>query len=70
MPRRNKPPKMSYPPLVPEITLTLTVKLILILAAAIFVFSPSQKPRIDAAGMHERLLGAPAASEQARSFSP
>jgi len=45
-------------PLVPEVTLALIVKLVLILAAALFVFSPSQRPKIDSAGMADRLLGA------------
>ncbi|HTV34456.1 MAG TPA: hypothetical protein VME69_15405 [Methylocella sp.] len=47
----------SYP-LVPEVTLVLIVKLVLILAAALFVFSPSQRPKIETSDMAERLMGA------------
>lgn len=51
-------PFMWQHPLVPEVALALIVKLVLILAAALFVFSPSQRPKIDPAGMADRLLGA------------
>ncbi|WGJ14435.1 hypothetical protein QEV83_17660 [Methylocapsa sp. D3K7] len=60
---------MPQHPLVLEITLVLTIKLIVILAAALFVFSPRQRPRIDAASMQEHLIGA-ATEKQPRSISP
>jgi hypothetical protein len=65
----DKMPRMPLHPLVPEITFALAIKLIIILAAALFVFSPRQRPRIDAASMQEHLIGAPAAS-QPRSILP
>jgi hypothetical protein len=46
-----------HPPL-PEITIALAVKLVIIAAAALFVFSPSQRPQVNAASMEERLIGA------------
>jgi hypothetical protein len=61
---------MSRHPLIPEVTLALAVKLIVILAAALFVFSPRQRPRIDAASMQERLIGASTASPEPRSIYP
>jgi len=54
----NRKSGMSRHPLLPEVTIALAVKLIVILAAALFVFSPRQRPRIDAASMQERLIGA------------
>ena len=53
----NRKSGMSRHPLLPEVTIALAVKLIVVLAAALFVFSPRQRPRIDAASMQERLIG-------------
>jgi len=61
---------MSRHPLVPEVTLALAVKLFIILAAALFVFSPQQRPRIDAEGMREQLIGPSTASPGPRSLLP
>jgi hypothetical protein len=61
---------MSHHPLVPEVTFALAVKLIVILAAALFVFSPGQRPRIDAESMQERLIGPATASPQPRNLLP
>jgi hypothetical protein len=55
-------PAMSRHPLVPEVTIALAIKLFIILAAALFVFSPKQRPRIDAEGMREQLIGPSTAS--------
>lgn len=68
--QHNRMPNMSRHPLVPEIIFALTVKLAVIVAAALFVFSPGQRPRIDAALMQERLTGTVPASPQTRIFSP
>ena len=69
LPQRNMMPRMPQHPLVPEITLVLTIKLIVILAAALFIFSPRQRPRIDAARMQEHLIGT-STEKQPRSISP
>jgi hypothetical protein len=61
---------MSRHPLVLEVTLALTVKLFLILAAALFVFSPEQRPRVDAEGMREQLIGPLTASPKPKSLLP
>ncbi len=60
---------MSRHPLVPEVTLALAVKLIVIFAAGLFVFGPRQRPHIDAAAVQERLIGTPA-NQQSRSILP
>jgi hypothetical protein len=57
-------------PLVPEVTFALAVKLIVIVAAALFVFSPGQRPRIDAESMQQRLIGPSTAGPQPRSILP
>jgi len=61
---------MSRHPLVPEVTFALAVKLALIVAAALFVFNPGQRPRIDAATMQERLIGTLSANPQPRNVLP
>jgi hypothetical protein len=68
-PQRNKMPRMPQHPLVAEITVALAIKLIVILAAALFVFSPRQRPKIDAASMREHLIGA-SPQNQPRSILP
>jgi len=70
LPRCSRKPAMSCHPLIPEVTFVVAVKLIIILAAALFVFSPGQRPRIDAASMQEHLIGASTASPQPRSILP
>jgi len=40
-----------------DVAVVLAVKLALAIAAAVFVFGPSQRPRIDAGGMETRLMG-------------
>jgi hypothetical protein len=61
---------MSRHPLIPEVTLALAIKLVIILAAALFVFSPRQRPKIDATSMEERLIGVSPVIPQPRSASP
>ncbi len=61
---------MRRHPLVPEITWALAVKLVVILVAALFVFSPGKRPRIDTARMQERLIGTSPAGPQPRSILP
>jgi len=48
---------MSRHPLAREVAFAVAVKLMVILAAAVFVFGPGQRPRIDAARVRERLIG-------------
>lgn len=69
-PQRHRKPVMRRHPLVPEITLALAVKLAVILAAALFVFSPGQRPRIDSTRMEERLIGTAPEDSQPRSILP
>ncbi|MCI0598702.1 MAG: hypothetical protein L0Y50_09210 [Beijerinckiaceae bacterium] len=53
---------MPRAPLVPEITLALAAKFFVILAAALFVFSPRQRPHVDAASVEARMMGIAPAS--------
>ena len=61
---------VSHRPLVREVAFAVAVKLMVILAAAFFVFGPGQRPRIDAASVQERLIGSSTASPQSRSVLP
>jgi len=56
------------PPLAREAAFAVAVKLMVILAAAFFVFGPGQRPKIDAASVRERLIGASTATPQARNI--
>jgi hypothetical protein len=61
---------MSRQPLIREVAFVLAVKLMVILAAAVFVFGPGQRPRIDAASVQERLIGVSPAAPQPRNVLP
>jgi hypothetical protein len=43
-------------PLVRDVTVVLVIKTIIVIAAALFVFGPSQRPHIDAAAVDARLM--------------
>ena len=49
---------MSSHPLSSDLILAMTVKLAIVIAAALFVFGPRQLPRIDAGSIETRLMGA------------
>jgi hypothetical protein len=61
---------MSRHPLAREVAFAVAVKLMVILAAALFVFGPGQRPRIDAASVRERLIGVSPATPQPRNVLP
>jgi len=43
-----------------DVTVVVTVKIAIVLTAALFVFGPAQRPRIDATRVETRILGEPA----------
>ena len=49
---------MSSHPLSKDLILAMTVKLAIVIAAALFVFGPRQLPKIDAGSIETRLMGA------------
>ena len=49
---------MSSHPLSKDLILAMTVKLAIVIAAALFVFGPRQLPRIDAGSIETRMMGA------------
>jgi len=61
---------MSRHPLAREVAFAVAVKLMVILAAALFVFNPGRRPRIDAASVQARLIGALPATPQPRNVLP
>jgi hypothetical protein len=62
--------KPGTSPLAQEVAFAVAVKLMVILAAAVFVFGPGQRPRIDAASVQDRLIGGFPATQQPRNVLP
>ncbi len=61
---------MSRHPLAREVAFVLAVKLMIILAAALFVFNPGRRPRIDAAAVQARFIGGLSAAQQPGNVIP
>ncbi|MDQ6704274.1 MAG: phosphoglycerate mutase [Pseudomonadota bacterium] len=61
---------MSRHPLAREVAFAVAVKLMILVAAAVFVFGPGHRPRIDAASVQERLIGVSPAAPHPRNISP
>ena len=61
---------MPKHPLALDVLVVVAVKLLVVVAAAIFVFGPGQRPKIDAGSIAMRLIGAPDVSPQPGSSSP
>jgi hypothetical protein len=51
-----------------DVLIATAVKLTVVIAAALFVFGPGQRPKIDAGGVAARLIGAP--DPQSKDVSP
>jgi hypothetical protein len=49
-----------------DIVVVVAIKMIVIIAAAVFVFGPGQRPKLDAGTIETRLIGAAATSSQTR----
>jgi hypothetical protein len=47
-----------------DVTVVVTVKIAIVLAAAFFIFGPTQRPRIDTTTVEMRVLGEPASLDQ------
>ena len=48
---------MPKHPLAKDIAIVVVAKMTLVIAAALFVFGPSQRPKIDATSVEARLIG-------------
>lgn len=48
---------MLGPPLRRDIVIVLVAKLAVVIAAALFVFSPAQRPKVNGSAVERRLLG-------------
>jgi hypothetical protein len=55
---------MPKHPLALDVLVVVVAKLVVVIAAAIFVFGPGQRPKIDAGSIAMRLIGAPDVSPQ------
>ena len=61
---------MPKHPLALDVLVVVAAKLLVVIAAAIFVFGPGQRPKIDAGSIAMRLIGAPDVSPQPGNSSP
>jgi hypothetical protein len=61
---------MSRHPLAREVAAVVAVKLAIVVAAALFVFGPKQRPAVDDAGMQVRILGPAQPGSERRSTFP
>ncbi len=52
-------------PLARDVTVVLVIKTVIVIAAALFVFGPSQRPAIDAAAV-DALISSPQAMQESR----
>jgi hypothetical protein len=50
-------------PLARDVTVVLVIKTLIVIAAAVFVFGPSQRPNIDAASVQTHFASSPAVDE-------
>ncbi len=62
--------RMPKHPLARDVMVVVAVKLTVVIAAALFLFGPGQRPRIDAASIETRLIGMPAPAPQSRNILP
>lgn len=53
-----------------DVTIVIAVKLAVVIAAALFVFGPSQRPKLDAGAVATRLIGTDAGSPHSRNLEP
>ena len=53
-----------------DVVIVITIKLMVVIAAALFVFSPGQRPKLDAGTIATRLIGTDAGSPQQRNLEP
>jgi len=60
---------MSHP-LTREVAVVVALKLMLVLAAALLVFGPGQRPRIDVGAVESRLIGTPDVHSHLRNIAP
>jgi hypothetical protein len=53
-----------------DVVIVITIKLVVVIAAALFVFSPGQRPKLDAGTIATRLIGTDAGSPKQRNLEP
>jgi hypothetical protein len=69
---RSPPDKRAMPKhsLARDVMVVIAVKLMVVVAAALFVFSPGQRPRLDAGSIETRLIGSADHGPQSRNMTP
>jgi hypothetical protein len=53
-----------------DVLVAVAIKMTVVIAAAIFLFGPGQRPKIDVDSVATRLIGAPDVSPQSRDSTP
>ncbi len=73
----HRPDRGNMPmhPVTRDVVVVVAVKLAIVIAAALFVFGPAQRPRIDVGAVRERMIGdarigPPSFSQQSRISAP
>jgi hypothetical protein len=62
--------RMSMPKLLRDVVVVVIAKLALVIAAAVFVFGPADRPRIDAGGVESHLIGQSTSNSPLRNSTP
>ncbi|MDQ0393309.1 hypothetical protein [Labrys monachus] len=53
-----------------DVFIVITIKLMVVIGAAIFIFGPGQRPKLDAGSIETRLIGTPDHGPQSRNMTP
>lgn len=61
---------MPKHPLARDVLVVIAIKLVVVIAAALFVFGPGQRPKLDAGSVETRLIDSPQIGPQTRNFAP
>jgi len=61
---------MSKPKLLRDVVVVVVAKIVLVIAAGVFVFGPAERPRIDSASVASRLIGQPDSPPPSRNRTP
>ncbi len=61
---------MSKPKLLRDVIVVVTAKVVLVVAAGLFIFGPANRPQIDVASVASRLIASPTPNSSPRNTTP